>query len=87
MIEVISATEYRLKKGAHNMTLLKSEDGWEMWTRNPSTRAWNSSAPGDVSMPAIRRFNSLEEVEQHYRSWRGIALIIASFDAPPARAA
>jgi hypothetical protein len=78
MIEAISATEYRLKKGCHEMTLLKSDDGWDMLTRNPSTRGWNGGAPG------IRRFRSLEDVEQHYRSWRGIAMIVASFDARPA---
>jgi hypothetical protein len=87
VIEAISATEYRLKKGCHEMTLFKSDDGWEMWTRNPSTRSWNSVAPGGVSMPGIRRFSSLEEVEQHYKSWRGIAVLVASFNASPVLAA
>jgi hypothetical protein len=80
MIEMISPTEFRLKEGCHEMTLLKSEFGWDMLTNNPSTRAWNSVTTGGVSMPGCRSFKALQEVEQHYKSWRGIAAIVVSLD-------
>ena len=82
MIEMISATEFRLKKGCHDMTLLKSGSGWEMLTNNPATRAWKSVSPGGVSMPGYRSFETLQQVEQHYKSWCGIAAIVASLETP-----
>jgi hypothetical protein len=82
MIEMISPTEFRLKKGAHEMTLLKSADGWEMLTRNPATRAWGSVLPGGAATPSVRSFTTLSEVEAHYRSWCGIAAIAAISDTP-----
>jgi hypothetical protein len=78
MIEMISPTEFHLTKGCHEMTLLKREFGWEMLTDSPSTRAWNSVTPGGMSMPGFHSFKTLQEVEQHYKSWRGIAVIVAS---------
>jgi hypothetical protein len=72
MIQQISNTEYRLTKGNHQMTLLLSPSGsWEMMTSNPATRAWNRL------LPSFRRFGSLAEVEQAYKSWRGIASLAA----------
>jgi len=80
MIEMISASEFRLKKGAHEMTLLKATDGWDMLTHNAATRAWGSVHSGGASMPSFRSFRTLAEVEDHYKSWRGIAAIVASPD-------
>jgi hypothetical protein len=81
MIEMISPTEFKLTNGCHQMTLRKCEHGgWEMLTINPATQAWNSYLGGRMSMPSYRRFNSLQGVEDHYKSWRGITAVVMSLD-------
>ena len=41
MIQQVSATEFTLTKGAHQMMLRRNDDGsWSMTTHNPCTRAW-----------------------------------------------
>lgn len=54
------------------MALNKDDDGyWRMRTDNAAARAWNRG------MTSLRTFRSLEEVEKHYKSWRGIATLAA----------
>ena len=77
MIEQVSSTEFRQTKGNHQMTLTLREDGvWEVLTHNPSTRAYNSYGYGrGRSMPSVRYFKTLADVEQAYKSWRGIVAL------------
>jgi hypothetical protein len=75
MIEIVSSTEFRLTRGQHRMTLRKQTWGsWEMYTDNVAARAYNHGFPG------VHTFRTLEEVERRYKSWRGIAALVASFD-------
>jgi hypothetical protein len=70
MIEQISATEFTLTNGAHQMTLGRNEDGsWSMTTHNPCTRAWNRG------FGSLKRFETLSAVEKHYKSWRGVSAL------------
>lgn len=73
MIEQVSSTEFRQAKGNHEMTLTQEADGrWVVFTRNPSTRAWNGR-----NWPSFRYFKTLVDVEQAYKSWRGIVALAA----------
>ena len=68
MIEQVSATEFKLTKGAHQMTLGRNEDGsWSMTTHNPCTRAWRGR------LGSLKRFETLSDVEERYKSWRGVS--------------
>lgn len=73
MIQQISQTEFSLTKGNNQMTLSYSaaREQWMVCTYNPSTRAWNGR-----NWPSHRFFNSLAEVEQAYKSWRGICALV-----------
>jgi hypothetical protein len=67
---------YRRTTAATTMSLFRSSDGgWEMWTTNASTRAWGGG-------PSVRHFETLDDVEKAYASWRGVADFIASQEAP-----
>ena len=70
MIEQVSATEFKLTKGAHQMTLGRNEDGsWSMTTHNPCTRAWRGR------LGSLKHFETLSDVEEHYKSWRGVSAL------------
>ena len=58
MIQQVSATEFTLTKGAHQMTLRRNDDGsWSMTTHNPCTRAWRGR------LGSLKRFETLSDVE------------------------
>jgi hypothetical protein len=71
-IQMVSETEFNLTSGNNRMNLSLKENGeWRMITDNPSARAWRR-------IPSARYFDSLEAVELHYRSWRGIATLLGA---------
>jgi hypothetical protein len=70
MIQQVSATEFTLTKGAHQMMLRRNDDGsWSMTTHNPCTRAWRGR------LGSLKRFETLSDVEEHYKSWRGVSAL------------
>ena len=70
MIQQVSATEFKLTKGAHQMTLGRNQDGsWSMTTHNPCTRVWRGR------LGSLKRFETLSDVEKHYKSWRGVSAL------------
>lgn len=71
MIIQLNATEFQLVKGGHVMTLRKGESAWYMSTQNTVTRAWNGR------LGSLKRFETLGDVEKHYKSWRGVAALVA----------
>lgn len=70
MIQMISATEFQLVKGGHTMTLHKCENAWYMGVQNACTRAWRGR------LGSLKRFETLADVESHYKSWRGITALV-----------
>ena len=70
-IMMISNTEFNLVKGGHDMTLVKVSDGWEMSTINAAVHAYNNG----YAIP--KYFPTLQAVENKYKSWRGIATLVA----------
>lgn len=61
---------YSLTSRGNHFTLIKTQWGWEMWTRNASTKAYSRG------MPSIKTFDSLDDIESAYKSWQGIKLLI-----------
>ncbi|ARM86174.1 hypothetical protein [Marinobacter salarius] len=72
MIEQIDGNTFKTasKNGRNTMTLFRTNDGWEVWTHNASTRAWNNG------MPSVKSFDSLAQIEQKYRSFQGVSMLI-----------
>lgn len=59
-------------RGAH-LTLVRQNQPWAKWavlTDNAAARAWNHGRE------SFRGFQTLAEVEAHYKSWRGISAFI-----------
>lgn len=75
MIKQLNLTTFELSARGNEMTLKWNDtyDCWEMLTVNASTRAYNGV------MPSIKFFDSLEQVEKKYKSWRGI-VALAGYD-------
>jgi|GEM_PF-2282563 len=73
MIEQVDNNTFKTvsRNGLSTMTLIRSGDGWEVWTRNASTRAYLGN------MPSVKRFNSLEDVEKRYRSFARITALVS----------
>jgi hypothetical protein len=70
VIQMISNTEFKLTRGGHEMTLKKEGAEWAMYTVNAMVKAYNRG----FAMP--KYFRSLDEVENKYKSWRGIATLV-----------
>lgn len=69
-IQAISANEFQLVNGGHTMTLRKGEHAWYMSTQNACTRALYGR------LGSLKRFETLAEVEKHYKSWRGVSMLL-----------
>lgn len=68
-IQMIDENTYCLTAHGSSMTLTKRErGGWRMQTDKASRRAWRGLG--------IKDFESLADVEAHYKSWRGIGKLI-----------
>jgi len=80
-IEMISDTEFALTSRGNRFTLKYCvDDGdcdylpWTMECVNASTKAWRGA------MPSMRHFESLRDVEGHYKSWIGITDLVLILD-------
>lgn len=71
--QIDSNTFFLVARGAE-MTLKREGGRWAMYTVNAAVRAWNNG----YSIP--KYFESLQQVESHYKTWRGVAALL---DAPP----
>jgi hypothetical protein len=68
-IMILENGSYYTESRGNKMTLIRNDwDQWEMYTDNASHRAYQG--------PGVRVFNSLKEVEKHYKSWRGISALV-----------
>lgn len=70
MIQQLNRYEFFLKAHGNEMTLLKTVDGWEMFTVNATVRAFNRG----FAIPKF--FPTIEAVESKYKSWKGISKLI-----------
>lgn len=69
-IQQIDDNTFTLFARGSAMTLKRNADRtWTMSVDNASRRAWGTLGMKD--------FGTLAEVEQHYKSWRGITKLIA----------
>lgn len=62
--------QYFLKIRGSEMTLERYSDGWLVRTSNASAKAWNRGCS------SFKAFESLEAIENHYKSWRGIRQLV-----------
>lgn len=69
-IQMISDTEFKTVSRGNEFTLIKEKDRWAMYVVNAAVRAWNRG------FAAPKYFNSLQEVEEKYKTWRGISQLI-----------
>lgn len=67
MISMLANGDFFLVSRGHKMILTFDQvlGRWEMHTDNAASRAWRTLG--------IKIFNSLEEVERSYKSWRGVS--------------
>ncbi len=72
---VQEGVEYTLTSRGHTMQLIKTTDGWNMFTQNASTRAYRGLG--------YSFYVTLEEVERKYKSWRGISALVNSVRTVP----
>jgi hypothetical protein len=70
----IAADTWQLTSGQHCMQLKRAPvwGGWYVSTWNACTRATSINK----NLGATRAFNSLADVEKHYKSWRGVSRLI-----------
>jgi hypothetical protein len=70
ILDQIDADTFKTKARGCEFTITRRPDGWRVMVINAATRAWRSLGTKD--------FPTLEEVEKHYKSLRGIAALIAA---------
>lgn len=68
MIQMINETTYKARNRGTEWTLIRGQHGWTVYADNAQTRAWRFSCP--------KIFDSLEQVEQKYKAFRGISQIL-----------
>jgi hypothetical protein len=72
-IQMISEKEFKLVARGCDMTLNLEPDGrWVMFTINAAVRAWGRG------YPIPKYFDTLKQVEEKYKTWRGIASLAAA---------
>ena len=71
-IQMIDENTFRLVARGSEMTLARVADGWTMSTVNAAVRAWNRG----FAIP--KHFATLADVEAKYKTWRGVAELIAA---------
>tara|TARA_Y100001949_G_C15836390_1_gene264289 strand:+ start:366 stop:632 length:267 start_codon:yes stop_codon:yes gene_type:complete len=71
-IQVVNDNTFKLKARGNEYTLVKEGDQWAMYVVNASVRAWNNG----FAIP--KYFDSLEQVEAKYKSWKGISLLLCN---------
>ncbi len=75
-IEIIAPGTYRVENGRGTQLTLIKKSGhgsrrWEVQSLNARTRAM----PGNRNLPGVPTYNTLAEVEDHYKAFRGISKI------------
>jgi len=70
----LEPNSYVVESRGARMVLQQTHKGWRMKTRSATTRALSMGGE------SIKDFENLKQVEQHYKSWRGIAALIESSD-------
>lgn len=75
-IQQTDAGAYVVQSRGSQMTLQQTSKGWRVTTRNAATRVWGLG--GESS----KDFDSLSDVERHYKSWRGISALLADHPTP-----
>jgi hypothetical protein len=78
-IEIIGPDTYRVDNGrGTELTLIKkSGNGWSHWevqSVNARTRAMHHNR----NLPGVHTYNTLRDVENHYKAFRGISQLAAS---------
>lgn len=74
-IEVTGPDRYELNDRGKHMVLERSAKGWTMTTTSAVTRAYSMGGA------SVREFNNLHQVEDHYKSWRGLCALLAEVPA------
>lgn len=77
-IEQTDSGAYVVQSRGSQMTLQQTSKGWRVITRNAATRVWG------LGGESWKDFDTLSDVERHYKSWRGIEALLAS-DGMPAQ--
>lgn len=78
MIEMLEDGSYAVTARGNKMILRREKSslgGWSVTTDNASHRAYRGLG--------IRYFSSLEDVEENYKSWRGISLLVGPESSDP----
>ncbi|MGP5159884.1 hypothetical protein [Pseudoalteromonas prydzensis] len=70
-IQMLSDSKFHLKARGNDFTLEKGANGkWYMTVMNAAVEAYNNG----FAMP--KEFDTLEQVEQAYKSWKGISQLV-----------
>ena len=70
IIQQLDESSYAVVARGSRMVLEKTQSGWRMRTSNASTRVWS------LCGESWKDFDTLEEVEARYKSWRGITQLM-----------
>lgn len=70
----IDETSYAIAVRGSSMVLEQTAKGWRVKTRNAATRVWG------LGGESWKDFDTLADVERHYKSWRGITALIGVSD-------
>lgn len=71
-IQQIDSKTFAVDNGhGTSLTLIQTQWGWEVQAQNAATRAYNRG------FASCKTFNTLSEVESNYKSFRGLAALIA----------
>ncbi|HBO7921885.1 TPA: hypothetical protein L5C37_006199 [Pseudomonas aeruginosa] len=68
----IDDTSYAVQARGSSMVLEQTKKGWRVKTRNAATRVWG------LGGESWKDFDTLADVERHYKTWRGIAALIGT---------
>ena len=73
-IEVIGKNKFKLSARGNEFVLEKKGDQWAVTVMNGMVKAYNRG----FAVP--KYFNSLQEVEDKYKSWKGITQLVEGLD-------
>jgi len=79
MIEMLDENTFVASSRGNKMILRRensSAGAWSVTTDNASHRAWRGLG--------VSYFPSLKEVEQRYKTWRGVSLLVDTVNPHPA---
>lgn len=71
-IQVVNDNTFTLKARGNEYTLINEGNRWAMYVVNASVKAWNNG----YAIP--KHFETLEQVEAKYKSWKGINQLLSS---------